>query len=136
MLCISTDYILTEIIFFANCHRSLSFQTKHDVLYSFLGVNNTFDQIVRDVIYTRSGELINNHSKTDNYSLPDPILDRFCSQILPQIHQNIRCLTLEPLSMERILHVGEYLHLWKLTLIKLDQESALLYFTGKKSLDR
>jgi hypothetical protein len=105
---------------------------KLDVLYSFLGVNQRFDRMVRDVIYTRSVELINNHSKTDNYLLPNPIVNRFCFHILPQIHQNIEHLTVEPLSMGRILRAGEYPHLWKLTLIKFDQQSALRYITGKK----
>ncbi|CAF4680198.1 unnamed protein product, partial [Rotaria sp. Silwood2] len=37
------------------------------------------------------------------YPLSGPILDRVCSQILPEIHHKINWLDLEPTSMERIL---------------------------------
>ncbi|CAF4344787.1 unnamed protein product, partial [Rotaria magnacalcarata] len=33
------------------------------------------------------------------YSLPDPILDRFCLHILSKIHQNIKWLDLESLGL-------------------------------------
>jgi hypothetical protein len=91
--------------------------------------------MVRDVDYTRSVEFTNNDSENSNCSLFNSILDRFCFHILPQIHQNIESLTLEPLSIERILHAGKYPCLSKLTLIKFDQESILRYITGKKLLD-
>lgn len=105
---------------------------KLDVLYSFVGVNKRFHRLVCDVIYTRSVELISNDQNNDNCSLPAPMLERFCSRILPEIQQNIECLTLEPLSMECILHAGDYPRLWKLTLIKFDQKSSMHYFTSKK----
>jgi hypothetical protein len=108
---------------------------KFDVLYSFLGVNKRFDRMVRDAAYTRSVEFINNQSKNGNCSLLDPILDRFCFYILPQIYQSVECLTLEPLSMERILRASGYPHLRKLTLTKFDQESVLRYITGKKIIE-
>lgn len=103
---------------------------KIDVLYSLMNVNKRFDQLVCDTMYTHSLELITNHSKYDNGPLPDPFLDRFCFHILPQIHQNIECLTLEPISMGRILCAGEYPHLRKLDLVKFDQRSALATFLG------
>ncbi|CAF5219739.1 unnamed protein product, partial [Rotaria magnacalcarata] len=40
-------------------------------------------------------------------------------------------LILESISMERVLSVGTYNHLRKLTIIKIDQEFALRHFTGE-----
>ena len=84
------------------------------------------------MVYTRSIELIKPNSKDGNCSLTDPILDRFCLPILPRIHELVECLTLESISMERILSAGDYPHLRKLTLVKVEQEFALRHFTGTK----
>jgi hypothetical protein len=105
---------------------------KIDVIYSFVGVNKRFNKLVRDPIYTRSIQLIKVNSTT-NYScaLSDRIIDRYCSDILPEIHHLIECLTMESRSIERILLSGDYPHLYKLTLVKIRQDFALHYFTGK-----
>lgn len=105
---------------------------KIDVLYSLMDVNKRFNRLVRDITYISSIKLITNGSTHDSYRpLPDLILDRFCSHILPHVHQNIECLTLEPISMERILCAGEYPNLRKLDLVNFDQRSALFYLHGK-----
>lgn len=104
---------------------------KIDILYSFIGVNKRFDKLVRDVVYTRSIELIKTNSTDDDHSLPELILNQFCLSILPQIHHYIECLTLEPFSMKRILNSGNYPKLSKLTLLNFEQEFAWDYFTGK-----
>jgi len=105
-----------------------------DVFYSFMGVNKRFDKLVRDIIYTRSIQLVDKDSNHNYCSLSDTLLDRFCFYFLPQIHENIECLTLEPLSMERILCAGQYPHLHKLTLVNFGHQSTRHYFTGKKIL--
>ena len=107
---------------------------KVDVLYSLVGVNQRFDQLVCDTSYTHSIEFVNDDLKNLNRSLSDVQLDQLCSEILPKIQENIECLTLESLSMARILRVGHYPHLWKLTLIQFNQQSALSYPTGKKMI--
>ncbi|CAF4373421.1 unnamed protein product [Rotaria sp. Silwood2] len=82
---------------------------KIDALYSFLNVNRRFDKLIRDKIYTCSIELIKtNFEEEDNCSLSDQILDRFCLDILPQIHYIVEQLILESFSMERILYAGDY----------------------------
>lgn len=96
--------------------------TKIDVLYSFVGVNKRLNKLVRDAIYTHSIELVKLNSKSDDYSLIDSVLDRFCMHISPQIHELVQCLTLESMSMKRILLASNYPHLRKLTLVKVDQE--------------
>ncbi|CAF4223650.1 unnamed protein product [Rotaria magnacalcarata] len=104
--------------------------SKIDVLYSFVGVHQRFNRLVFDKAYIQSIELINLNSK-HKHLLTAPILDRFCSYILPQAHQFVESLTLESISMERVLSVGTYHHLRKLTIIKIDQEFALRHFTDE-----
>ncbi len=105
-----------------------------DVFYSFMGVNKRFDKLVRDMSYTRSIQLFDKDSNHNYCSLSDTLLDRVCFYLLPQMHENIECLTLGPLSMERILCVGQYPHLHQLTLVNFGHQSTRHYFTGKKIL--
>ncbi|CAF1386681.1 unnamed protein product [Rotaria sordida] len=104
--------------------------SKIDVLYSFVGVHQRFDRLVLDKTYTQSIELINSNAK-HKHSMIISILDHFYSYILPQIHKFVESLTLESISMERVLSVGTYHHLRKLTIIKIDQEFALCHFTDE-----
>lgn len=98
-----------------------------DVLYSFVGVNQRLNRLVRDPIYTRSIQL----AKTNKYCvLPDSMIDRYCLDILPGIHQYIECLILEPSSMEHILLSSDYPHLHKLTFTKINKDFVLRHFTG------
>lgn len=105
-----------------------------DVLYSFLNVNRRFDKLVRDKMYTRSIELIkNNCEDEDNCSLSDQILDRFCFDLLPQIHNIIERFVLESFSMEKILYAADYPQLRQLTLVNFTQELAIRVLAGRKS---
>ncbi len=106
-----------------------------DVLFSFIGVNKRFDKLVRDPLYTRSIQLTEKNSKTNKYySLSDSIIDRYCLDILPQIHQYIECLILEPFSMERILLSCHYSRLRKLILTKIDRDFVFRHFNGKTGM--
>jgi hypothetical protein len=101
-----------------------------DVLYSLMGVNDRLDRVVCDTYFTRFVDLAAISSNTEN----EIILSRFCLEISPRIHQNAKCLTLEPMSMERILLASDYPNLYKLNFVQLEQEQALRYFNGKKFL--
>lgn len=102
-----------------------------DVIYSFFGVSTRFDKLVRDPVYIRSIQLVEKNSKTNKYcSLPDSIIDRFCLDILPQIHHCIECLILEPLSMERILLLCAYPRLRKLIFTKIGGDFVFRHFNG------
>ncbi|CAF3738425.1 unnamed protein product [Rotaria sordida] len=68
-------------------------------------------------------------SHDSTYPLPDPVLDRFCLQILPKIHCNIKWLNLESSSMTRILLATNYPILYGLGLYNIDVETALSLFT-------
>ncbi|CAF3012432.1 unnamed protein product [Rotaria sp. Silwood2] len=61
-----------------------------EVLYSLSGVNKRLNKIVHDSIFTNDLSFLMSTSNGLVYSLSDLILDRFCSYILPKIHQKIQ----------------------------------------------
>jgi len=103
-----------------------------DVLYSLMGVNTRFDKILNDLKFTNSLTLLECELDDSIYSLPDPILARFCSQIIPQIFNKIKWLDIESTSMERVLLAANYSNLYGLGLYNLTEESIIRIFSGKK----
>lgn len=100
-----------------------------DVLYSLIGVNKRLNTIAHDSIFT--SHLTLTYFLDDiTYPLSDPMLERFCSQILPSIHHKIKWLNLEPTSMQRILATN-YPNLNGLGLYCIDVENAACLLTGK-----
>jgi hypothetical protein len=63
--------------------------------------------------------------------LPDLMLDRFCSQILPEIHDNIKWLKIESSSMKRILLSANYPNLFGLGIYNVEKPAVLDLFNGK-----
>ncbi|CAF5097489.1 unnamed protein product [Rotaria magnacalcarata] len=100
------------------------------VLYSLIGINKRLNKIAHDSIFTNHLTLIAswNHSIC---ALPYPILDQFCSRVLPEIHDKIKWLELETFSMERILFATTYPNLYGLRLHNIQQETAIRIFSGK-----
>ncbi|CAF2956162.1 unnamed protein product [Rotaria sp. Silwood2] len=70
------------------------------------------------------------------YSLPDLILDRFSSHILPKIYQKIEWLHLESRSMERILLATNYPNLYRISLHNIQAKTAIDLFTNETSVIR
>ncbi|CAF4721293.1 unnamed protein product, partial [Rotaria sp. Silwood2] len=93
-------------------------------------VNKRLNTIAHDSTFASHLKLL---SKLDDLisPLPDPILNRFCSQILPSIHHKIKSLKLESTSMERILLATNYPNLFGLSLYGIDVEKAISLFTGR-----
>ena len=79
-----------------------------EILYSLVGVNKRLNKIAHDSIFTNDLSLLMSTSDGLVYSLSDLILNRFCSYILPKIHQKIKWLHIESRSMERILRATNY----------------------------
>ncbi len=102
-----------------------------EVLYSLSGVNKRLNKIVHDSVFTNDLSLLMSTSDGLVYSLPDLILDRFRSHILPPIHQKIQWLHLESLSMERILRATNYPNLYAISLHNIQPKTAIDLFTGK-----
>ena len=95
-----------------------------EVLYSLIGVNKRLNTIVHDSIFTNCLTLMRCFSDDSIYPLPDPILDRFCLQILPEIHHKIKWLNLESSSMKRILLATNYPNLYGLGLYDIDDRNS------------
>jgi hypothetical protein len=99
-----------------------------DILYSLFGINNErLDSIIQDKIFSNT---LNFASTVRNSTM----LDRFCDYILPRIHYNVKCLIVEPVSMERILLTTHYPNLTDLKLFHFQRDNSLDYSTGKQIL--
>jgi hypothetical protein len=106
-----------------------------DILYSFQGVDQRLNKIIHDPIFTNRLSFVKWLSQ-DFIDLLccDMILNRFCLQILPEIHDKIQWLDLESTSMKTILHAADYSNLHCLGLYNVDEESIGSLFTGKNFL--
>jgi hypothetical protein len=103
-----------------------------DVLYSLQGVNQRLNKITHDPIFISHLNFIKSLSQNFiDLLCSDMILNRFCLQILPSIHDKIQWLDLESSSMKRVLHVANYPNLDNLGLYNIDEQSARSLFTGK-----
>ncbi|CAF3049737.1 unnamed protein product, partial [Rotaria sp. Silwood2] len=103
------------------------------VLYSLFGViDERFDSLLQDDIFTNTLNLLTN-SADNNSSLVDPMLDRFCIDILPRIHCNVKHLILESTSMGRIFLTGTFPHVTRLHVFNFGQHIALNYFANESS---
>ena len=109
-----------------------STMTSIDVLYAFIGVNQRFNRLARDRLFTRSIELIETKADETIRPLPDLILNRFSEHILPAIHSLVESLTVESSTVEHTLSVKDYPSLTILTLLNIDEDFAARHFTGKK----
>ncbi|CAF4241865.1 unnamed protein product [Rotaria sp. Silwood2] len=94
------------------------------LLYSLMNINTRLDRIISDPVFTRNLTLLRYFSNCLICPLADTVIDRFCLQILPQIHYKINWLNLESLSMERILLAADYPNLHNLGLYNVDKKTA------------
>ncbi|CAF0988982.1 unnamed protein product [Rotaria magnacalcarata] len=104
---------------------------KVEVLYSLFDVNKRLNKISHDTVFTNDLPTLMSASDDLIYSLPDQILDRFCSYILPKIHEKIEWLHLESRSMERILLATNYPNLYGISLHNIQPKTAINLFTGR-----
>jgi hypothetical protein len=104
-----------------------------DVLYSLKSINQRIDRIVHDSIFTSRLSFVK-WSKCNFIDLLhcDTILNRYCLQILPDIHDKIKWLDLEASSMKHILGATDYPNLNSLGLYNIDEESIRYLSTSKK----
>ncbi|CAF0943043.1 unnamed protein product [Rotaria sp. Silwood1] len=58
------------------------------VIYSLMDVNKRLDKITRDKIFTSDLTLLRRSSDGSIDPMIDPILDRFCLEILSKVHHN------------------------------------------------
>jgi hypothetical protein len=97
-----------------------------DVLYSLIGVEG-LGLLAQDKIFTHTLNFV----FTDNDSINEAMLNRFCNSILPQIQSNVKCLVLETTTMDHILRAGVYPNLTQLKIFKFDANIFSHCCTGK-----
>ncbi|CAF0819538.1 unnamed protein product [Rotaria sp. Silwood1] len=103
-----------------------------EVLYSFQGVNERFNKIIHDPIFTSRLNFLKWSPNKFISKFSDIIIEQFCSKILPDIHMKIKWLDLESSFMKNILHVADYPNLYGLGLYNIEEETAKYIFTGKE----
>ncbi|CAF4966095.1 unnamed protein product [Rotaria sp. Silwood1] len=103
-----------------------------DVLYSLLDVDNQqLDIIAQENIFSNTLNFVLTTFTNDISSISYTIVDRFCTNILPRIPHNVKSLTIDSVSMERILLSANYPNLTELKLFNFNNEIASRYFTGR-----
>ncbi|CAF1407561.1 unnamed protein product, partial [Rotaria sordida] len=111
--------------------------SKMDILYSLLDVDHQrLDIIVQEKTFTNTLNFVLTTLTDDIFSLPDTIVDRFCTTILPRIHHNVKSLIVDSVSIERILLVGDYPNLTELKLYNFNRKVVSQYFTDQSPLRR
>ncbi|CAF1133589.1 unnamed protein product [Rotaria sordida] len=80
-------------------------------------------------------DILNIASITENSTIIDSILDRFCDYILPRIYFNVKYFIVEPEFMERIILATPYPNLTELKVFNFQRDSSLHYFTDNSSLE-
>ena len=101
------------------------------LLNTLMYVSKRLHTIVRDPLFTSHLALTKQMLDGSVHPLSDSTLDRFCSQILPEIHCQIKWLGLEASSMERIFLAADYPNLCGVGLFDISIETAVSLF-GKK----
>ena len=101
-----------------------------DLLYSLVGIHQRLDNVICSIDFTRAIDLVMMSSNKMDDSRIDALLDRFCLDILPRIHEHVEYLTIEACFFQRIFHIGNYINLRKLTLVNLELTMASHIFRG------
>jgi hypothetical protein len=65
------------------------------------------------------------------YSISGSMLNRFCNNILPRIHKNIKSLILDSVYMDCIFRADNYPNLTELKLFNFNNAILSRYFVGK-----
>lgn len=94
-----------------------------EVRHSLMGVHVRFDEIISDPIFTHCLTLMRLSLDNVIYPLARRKLDRFCSQILPRIGEQVRWINVDAFSMERVLLAGKYSNLFGLGIYNVTQEA-------------
>ncbi|CAF1247349.1 unnamed protein product, partial [Rotaria sordida] len=98
-----------------------------------VGVNKKLDNVACDINFTRNVDLIMLPSNKANDWKTSVILDRVFMRILPRIHENVECLTIQGCFLQRLLLAGNYRNLRKLILINLELKMASHVFNENSS---
>ncbi|CAF1409152.1 unnamed protein product [Adineta steineri] len=103
-----------------------------DLLYLLMGISKRLDQITSDSMFTEDVDLTTISSYDTSDSRVNIVVDRFCTYILPRVHNNVESLSVQAPIFHRILGASHYPNLHKLTLlnIKIDMASDIFNETS------
>lgn len=111
------------------------------LLYSLAGVNQHLNRIAYDSAFTNRLSLVNmvpsyliewgSLIPYYVYPLSNPILERFCTHILPAIHQKVTWIDFESVSIVRILRTANYPNLCRIGLYNIQLQEVIDLFSGK-----
>ena len=103
-----------------------------DILYSLVDVDERFDRLALNSLYVHHLNFaVTPTVKRHSSSTSDQVLNKICKTILPRICNNVYKLSVQPLSLERVLTIVHYPHLYSLSLINFSIERLLSQLTGK-----
>ena len=96
-----------------------------DVLHSLIGINHQrLDRLTREKTFS------NFLSFTSTFANNTEAMDRFCIDIEPRIHLNVKRIVVEAAFMERIILAADYPYLTELKLSNFQRDTSLDYFTS------
>lgn len=101
-----------------------------DAFYSLADVNERFNRLTFDPLYIHNLDLTVKSSSNHISSINDQMLDKVCETILPRIYHQVKKLTVEPHSIERLLFTTGYAQLDTLSFINFQKETIYQYLKG------
>ena len=101
-----------------------------DVFYSLVDVNHRFDRLALDSLYVHHLDFVIKPLFDRNSPVDNQLLDRIYTKILPRIHHKANKLTVEPLSIERILGAVHYPQLHSISFVNFHYETLLQHLQG------
>ncbi|CAF1203041.1 unnamed protein product [Adineta steineri] len=107
-----------------------------DVIYSLVNVNERFVHLLFDPFYIQNLNITFMTMKSfyqRTFSLHEQVLSNICENILPNIHDQVKQLTIEEHSIERIL-THNYPQLYSLSLVNFKEEILCQYITDHSAL--
>ena len=98
------------------------------------GFHSQLDRILFDDIYVRELDWTIKCWDESISPMDDLVIDRVCKDILPRINEKIIELTLEPNSIERVLHAVHYPNLSSLSLRNFSRKTLIEHLTSNVDL--
>ena len=107
-----------------------------EMFLSLMGVHVRLDEIISDPIFTKCLTL----TRLSEANLICPMvprkLDRFCTEILPRIGEQVKWINIDSSSMESVLLAGKYPNLFGIGIYNITEEKFQHVLLGKKCLVR
>ena len=101
-----------------------------DVFYSLVDVNHRFDRLALDSLYVLHLDFVIKPLFDRNSPVDDQLLYRIYTKILPRIRHKVNKITVEPLSIERVLGAVHYPQLHSISFVNFHYGTLLEHLQG------